>query len=424
MSVPYAKRKTGIAFVGCGYVADLYIATLENWPDTLSLKGVFDIREDRAKAFCDHYEVNRYQSFEEILADPEVEIVVNLTNPHAHYAITKAALNAGKHVYTEKPIALDLEDARELVDLAAAKGLQIVSAPSSVLGEAAQTMLKAVRDQILGKPQLVYAELDDGMIHRIGYERWVTESGAQWPAEDEFQTGCTLEHAGYALTWLVAMFGPVRRVVSFARCLETDKGPKTPPNYTTPDFSCACMEFDGGVVARMTNSIIAPHDHRFRVHCEHGHISVEETWDFVSPVRATPIPSTVWRRTLVRYGLWDGSWAVPRTQKRKIKTTRRGYSMDFSLGIADMANAISSGVPARLSGEFSLHITEVSLAIQHPDIYGVDYVPVTAPARPLSMEYGYDVSENAGVAEPVAASTSARIVSEVSTNKPVGQQRS
>ena len=85
---------------------------------------------------------------------------------------------------------------------------------------------------------------------------------------------------------------PVRRVVTTAHCLIRDKGPHTPENYATPDFSCACLDFDDGVVARLTNSIVATHDHRFRIFCEDGMLEVDETWDFKAPVRSIPVPST------------------------------------------------------------------------------------------------------------------------------------
>ena len=370
----------GIAFVGCGYVADLYVKTLENWTSTLDLKGVYDIRADRRAKFCKHYGLREYASLEEVLSDDDVTIVVNLTNPHAHYEISRQALDAGKHVYSEKPLALKLDEAEALVQQAERVERHLVSAPSSVLGEAAQTLWSAVRRQDRGKPRLVYAELDDGLVHRLGYKNWKTETGEVWPARDEFKTGCTLEHAGYVLTWLVAMFGPVQRMVSFAQCLIPEKGPDTPEDYATPDFSCATLEFKDGVVARMTNSIIAHHDHNFRIYCDNGLLSVAETWDFSAAVRSVPVADTrLKRQAEKKLGLDFGKTLKP-VRQRRLQTAKRGYQMDFALGIAEMAEAITEGRTPRLAGAFSLHITEVSLAVQHPDIYGAEYVPKSQPA--------------------------------------------
>ncbi|MCV6586986.1 MAG: Gfo/Idh/MocA family oxidoreductase [Marinibacterium sp.] len=384
---PQRTGRVGIALIGTGYVADLYQATFRNWDDSLDLRGVYDRDADRLATFAEHYGVTRYDTPEALINDPDVEIVVNLTNPDQHYEVSRRCLEAGKHVYSEKPLALELDQAEELVQMACERGLHIVSAPSSVLGEAAQTLWNALRKGSLGAPRLVYAEMDDGLVHRIGYQNWKTASGARWPAEDEFRTGCTLEHAGYALTWLVALFGPVRRVVTVAHCLIEDKGPQTPMNYQTPDYTCACLDFDNGVTARLTNSIIAPHDHHFRVFCENGTYSVEETWDFSSPVRAIPVADTRLKRQLHKlFGIDLGKRLKP-LRRRKLVSARRGYPMDFALGVAEMADAIRAGQKPRLCGAFSLHITEVSLAIQHPERFGTEYIPRSAPAPICPMDW-------------------------------------
>lgn len=378
---------TGIAYIGCGYVADLYHATMSNAEGQLVLHGVFDKEPTRSQAFSEVYGVKVYHSYDDVLKDPKVDIVVNLTNPKDHYGVSLQALRAGKHVYSEKPLALDLAEAEDLVMVAKEVGREIVCAPSSVLGEAAQTMIKAVKDRKMGEPRLVYAEIDDGQIHRIGMENWKSMAGIPWPCKDELETGCTLEHAGYVLSWLVAMFGPARRVVSFAELLIKDRGAFTPENYSTPDFSCACVEFDGGIVARITNSIVAPHDHRFRVFCDEGHLELAETWDFEAKVYAVPIPTTRLKRQLEKKLGWTGRHEIKPVRKRKIVSAKQGYHIDFMIGIVDMAQALAAGRSPRLAGEFSLHITELSLAIQYPDKFGSDYTVKSAPAKPPPMSW-------------------------------------
>src|SRR5262249_19068502 len=151
----------------------------------------------------------RYESLDELLADSRVEVVLNLTNPSSHYEVSRLTLLAGKHVYSEKPMAMRFDEAKELVELAENRRLQISSAPCSLLGETAQTMWKVLREERVGPVRLVYAELDDGLVHKMPYKLWLSESGAPWPYEDEFEVGCTVEHAGYYLTWLAAFFGPI-----------------------------------------------------------------------------------------------------------------------------------------------------------------------------------------------------------------------
>ncbi|MCH9808019.1 MAG: Gfo/Idh/MocA family oxidoreductase [Alphaproteobacteria bacterium] len=382
----------GAALVGCGYVADLYFPTFQNWREKIRLEGAYDNRPDRLGKYCTHYGLHAYTSLEEVLQDDKVSIVLNLTNPDQHYEISRRCLLAGKHVYSEKPLAMELDQSRELVELAASKGLHIASAPSTVLAPSAQAMWKALRHRTVGEPRLVYAELDDGMVHRIGYENWVTATGAKWPARDEFQTGCTLEHAGYALTWLVAMFGPVRRVVSASSCQITDKGSDTPPSYTTPDFSVACLYFDNGLCARLTNSIIAPHDHRFRVFCDDGILSVDEVWDVLEPVKESRVLTDTLSRGIKKLTGWQRTRRHTTQQPGPFNRASRGFPIDFALGPAEMADAISKGREPRLGGKFALHITEVSLAIQHPERFGADYT-VTTDCPPMApMDWGTEKS--------------------------------
>ena len=139
-----------IGVIGCGWAFDLYMA---DWARGrgLEIAGVSDLDPARLDVVCRYYGLRRYESNEALLADPDVAIVVNLTPPPCHYPVTKAALEAGKHVYSEKPLTTDLEQARELLALAEANGLYLCCAPSNVLGDTAQTLWKAVEDGAVGE---------------------------------------------------------------------------------------------------------------------------------------------------------------------------------------------------------------------------------------------------------------------------------
>jgi predicted dehydrogenase len=156
------------AIVGRGFVADYYITTLPNHPE-LKIAGAFDRNANRLVQFCKHHSVRAYECLDALLADPGVALVLNLTDPHSHYPVSSAALAAGKHVYSEKPLAMTYEDAAALVRQARAAGLTIGGAPATVLGDAAQSLWRALEDGVIGKPRLVYAEMEDGMIFR---DRW------------------------------------------------------------------------------------------------------------------------------------------------------------------------------------------------------------------------------------------------------------
>jgi predicted dehydrogenase len=306
----------------------------------------------------------------DLLADAAADIVVNLTDPENHADVTRAALLAGKHVYSEKPLAMTGADARTLRDLAADKGLRLAAAPCNVLGESAQTLWKAVRSGAIGAPRLVYAELDDGAIHRTNYREWMSPSGKAWPARGEFETGCTFEHAGYALTVLCAMFGPARRVASFSALLIAEKMTNPPLTHPAPDFSVGLIEFDHGVVARVTNSIVAPYNHRLQVIGDEGSLEVREPWDYACPVRLRGVSQGRLTRFLERR--FDGigtARAVPMARQPVMRPKRGEPTMDFARGVAELAGALRDNRPSRLDADFAVHIAEVTEMLQHPDRY-------------------------------------------------------
>jgi predicted dehydrogenase len=370
------------AIIGCGYVADLYMATLSRHPN-LRLVGVHDHDSRRLKDFSDHYRVQSYPDLRGVLAHPDVETVLNLASPRSHYELNKACLEAGKHVYSEKPLAMDSEKAAELVRLAVERGLYLAGAPCSLLGETAQTMQKALADDAVGTVRLVYANFDDGMVHQLEPTRWRSASGAPWPAKDEFETGCTYEHAGYVLSWLAAFFGPVRRVQAFASCLVRDKGfPGVP---MAPDFSVGCLEYDNGIVARVTCSIIAPTDKSLVIVGDRGVLHTENVRNDAAPVYLQRLPPNRivnaigerWKNLrgraeyLLRVPFSLGGWRLERrypfARKPQFRSAGGNKPVDFLRGPAEMAAAIREGRPCRLSPELALHMTELIETLQYPE---------------------------------------------------------
>lgn len=348
---------TAVGLVGCGFVADLYMRSFALYPD-IAVAAAHDSDGDRLSAFAAHWSVPGHGDFDAFLAAlPPDAIILNLTNPDAHFTVNKACLEAGRHVWCEKPLAMTLDEAQALKTLADDAGLMLASAPASVLGEAAQVLLREIRNGTAGQVRLIYAELDDGFIPQAPYRDWVSESGAPWPAEDEFHVGCTLEHAGYYLTWLIAAFGPVRRVVAASAELLPDK----PGGNGTPDFSVATLFFHGGEVARLTCSITAPHDHRIRVIGDKGVLTVKEAWNNAAPVQFH-------KRLRLRRRLLE----MPIGRRCRVtgpthpQVSRKGAAaMNFALGPAEMLNALAEGRTCRMSNDFALHLTEVTLAIQN-----------------------------------------------------------
>lgn len=349
------------AFLGCGYVANMYRLTLSMHPN-LKLVGVCDAERSRAENMARLTGAQCFESLDAVLSDPSIDTVVNLSSPLSHYETTRRCLLAGKHVYTEKPLAMDLQHAKELALLADEKGLMLCSAPCTLMSESAQTLWHAVRRQAVGAVRLVYAEMEDGMVARAPVRSWINEAGTPWPFVNEFETGCTVEHAGYVLTWLVAMFGPAVSVTAFADTLMPEK---IPGQLLAPadDYSVACIKFASGVVARMTNGIYAEHDHRMQLFGDDGVLTVEDPRSDQSPV--TLQRYYVLRR---RRALWPWKKKVPLLSppgRRRMVKYRGSQTRDFCRLLADMAMALREKRSPYMGAQFALHITELTLACQN-----------------------------------------------------------
>jgi hypothetical protein len=291
--------------------------------------------------------------------------------------------------------------ALELAALAERKKLMLGSAPCSVLSETAQTVWKVLRDGVIGKVRLVYANFDDGMIApNQSPWLWKSGSGVPWPAKDEFEVGCTYEHAGYVLTWLAAFFGPARRVTSFASCQIPDKG--IPVDAMAPDFTVGCIEYSEGVVARVTCGLVAPRDKSLTVIGDEGVLFVGNVRNDVGPVYLRRSKRGRLQSMFASRTNWLHRWLEARVQwpgcdvlfQRRIPLVRkpcgrlvgRGKPVDFLRGPAEMAEANRRNRPCRLSALFATHIVELVEALQFPDRIGHQKTLTTSfpPIEPLS----------------------------------------
>lgn len=393
-----------VGIVGCGYVFDHYMATWSRHHN-LTLCGVYDRDRARLAVVERAYGLTAFDSLEAMLADPSIEMIVNLTSVESHVEVTRAALDAGKHVYSEKPLTTDLSAALELVQLASDRGVALSAAPSNTLGDTAQTMWKAVRDGAAGHVRIAYAEFDDNPVYLMHPETWRSRTGAPWPFLDEYRQGCTHEHAGYHLSWLCAMFGPVESLTAFSKQVHPDKTDYALDPPDTPDFSVACLVFCSGVVARITCSIGAPLDHRMRVIGDRGMITADTYRHYRCPVyveQFTPLTLNARKARSVRrssslqrlFGV--GGRRVPlvrndppgatadtdhgRLGLRGLVTAAKQRELglqDKCLGIAELADAVESPRPYFPQPDFTLHVTELTLAIQSAGTDGGPFRPTT-----------------------------------------------
>ncbi len=368
------KKKVNVGIVGCGFVVDYYLDTIFNYPE-INLVGVTDIINERSDKVSAHYKVPAFKSAKELIVQNDLDILVNLTDPHNHFEVTKLAFEHGIHVYSEKPITMDINEVKSLFDMAERKGLFLSTAPCNLLSSSAQTLLQAIKNNKIGKVRLAYAEMDDGPVHLMNPEKWKSKMGVHWPIKDEFEVGCTLEHIGYVSSWLIAMFGRVEEITAFSDCLVPHKCADLIEPVDSPDFSIAILKHRSGVVSRVTSGIMAPKNRSLQVIGDKGVLSVEDTWDNYCPVKYeeySSIKLKAKRKTYISknpiarmiFGLGKKT-IKPIKRKRSINPFHNNMEMDFCLGIADLGKAILTGGQPTFDNEFSYHINEVSLHTQY-----------------------------------------------------------
>ncbi|HEV7217144.1 MAG TPA: Gfo/Idh/MocA family oxidoreductase [Chloroflexota bacterium] len=346
-----------VAVVGCGNIAGQYARTLQPYPEIV-LCGATDIDPQRAQEYVAKYGGVAYPDLAALLADDSVDVVLNLTIHTAHVAVTTAALEAGKHVHSEKPLALTYADARGLVELAERRGLRLSCSPITFLGEAQQTAWKVIREGQLGTIRLVYAEVNWGRI-----ESW-------HPAPAPFyEVGPLFDVGVYPLTILTAIFGPARRATAFGTVLHADRVGKTgvPFHIATPDFVVAALELAGGPVVRLTTDFYVSQQSKqkgIEFHGDDGSLYLESWQSFNAAVEFAPFGKP--------YS------AVPLLQE-PYKGTEWGRA------VVELLHAIAEQRPQRASGAQAAHVVEILNAIDGSLKRGgpVDITSSFKPPQPM-----------------------------------------
>jgi len=337
-------KPLAVGVIGCGTVSAPYLRNMTASP-LLNVVACADEVPERARARASEFGVPKACSVEELLADPTVDLVVNLTIPTAHAGVNLAALAAGKHVYCEKPLATTREDGRRVVEVAQANGLMVACAPDTVLGAGIQTCLRLLQKRELGEPLAA-----SGFVLGRGPENWHPN-----PAFFYQPGGGPLFDMGpYYVTTLVCLLGPVRQVTGMAKILYPERKPDTGPHkgetfkVTTPTFVAGVIEFESGAQATLVTSYgiwgtDLPH---LQLYCSDGILGVPDPNTFGGPVKVRSNDEEGgWREVPLRYHHTD-----PRKDHR-------------GLGVAETALAIRRGRPPRLSGELAYHVLDVMESI-------------------------------------------------------------
>jgi predicted dehydrogenase len=349
-----------VGVVGCGVISHHYAQNAEAF-DSYEIVACADLDEAAAERFADTFSV-RAVPVAELVAAPDLDVVLNLTPPNAHVSVTSLALRAGKHVYSEKPLATTPAAARKLVAEAARRGLRIACAPDIFLGSAYQAGRALLDEGAIGEPLSVSAAMLVG-----GQSTW-------HPNPDIFfadGAGPLLDMGPYYLTAIVALLGPVIRVAGFASTRVADRrieiGPRAGEPFTaeTPTHTAALLELASGVTANLVASFEAPGQYvcDLVVHGTHGVLSLPDPNGFDGPVRLRAD----------RQGWTDVTFET------------RGGRDARGIGLHELAEAIADRRPHRASGELACHVVDVARSILAAARKGKTLDVATTVERPLAM---------------------------------------
>ncbi len=329
-----------IGIIGCGNISTIYLKNLPTFAG-LSVVGCADLLPERAQAQAAAHNVGWAGTVEDMLARADVDLVVNLTIPAVHAAVSRMALEAGKHVYSEKPVAINREDGQALVALAEARGLRIGGAPDTFLGGGLQTCRKLIDDGVIGQPVAATAFM---MGH--GPETWHPDPAFFY----EVGAGPLFDMGPYYITALVNLLGSVERVSAAARISFPERVITSEPHagevihVKTPTHVVANMDMAGGALATMITSfdVWGSQVPRIEVYGSEATLGVPDPNTFGGPVLLRKAGEKTFTELPLAYGYTANS---------------RG------LGVADMADAIRSGRPTRASGALTYHVLDTMQTI-------------------------------------------------------------
>jgi len=331
-------KKINVAIVGCGNISGIYLTNLTQRFRNVNVYAVSDLVEANVKAKAEEFGIERIMTFEEIIADPNVEIVLNLTTPPIHYSLCKKALEAGKNVYVEKPLSLKYEEGKELVTLAEKKGLLLGCAPDTFLGAGIQTCRRIIDEGILGD---IIGATAFMMCH--GHESW--HPGPEFYYK--MGGGPMFDMGPYYLTALVNMIGSVDSVTGMTAISMPTRTITSQPKYgqtievEVPTHVNGLLRFSNGAIGNIVTSFdVWGH--------KHPHIEIHGTRGSM----IVPDPNNFGGEVLVKQH-FDTDFK-PYPLLTKDSTNSRG------IGLSDMAQALLEGRKNhRANGKLALHVLEI-----------------------------------------------------------------
>jgi predicted dehydrogenase len=358
-----------LGVIGCGSISEAYLQNLTASRE-VEVAACADVLPDRAAARAAQFHVGKACSPAEVLADREIDLIVNLTVPTSHFEITLAALRAGKHVWSEKPLAMDREQSRALVNEATDRGLQLGCAPDTVLGAGLQTCRKLLDQGLIGVPMAASA-----FLFNQGPERWHPDPAFLYQPG----AGPLWDVGIYYLTALVSLLGPVRRVAAFGRILYPERmigsGPRAGETFSvgTDTYVSCILEFDSGALANLvaTFGIWGADLPQLQIYGSDGVLNAPDPNTFGGPISANLHPDGLgWRDIPL-----SGGDAGPHLNRRGI-------------GVIDVVRALAERRPPRASGDLAHHVLDVMQSVADSTTSGRHVELTSTCERPAPLLAG------------------------------------
>ena len=363
------------AIIGCGNISSIYIENAQKW-DVLDLVACANRTWPRAQEQAEKFSVPKAMQINEVLADAEIELVINLTTPDVHAEIGLAALRAGKSVYNEKPLAISRADARLMLEEANARDLRVGCAPDTFLGGGLQTCRQLLDAGEIGTPVAANASM-----FILGPEAWHPDPAFLY----QVGAGPLFDVGPYYLTALISVLGPVHRVTGSARTTYAERrigsGPKQGQKFAveTPTHIVSVLDFVDGPVATLTTSFdvavsagtaINLYDvggALLEIQGTKGTLSMPDPNMFGGPVRIRSLGKSEWREIPISHAHTENSRAI---------------------GAADMAYAIRTGRAHRANGEMAFHVLDVMHSVLEASSQGKHIEPQSSCERPVPLPSG------------------------------------
>ena len=360
-----------LGIVGCGNISDIYLKNLTAVFENTTVCAVCDLDDAKATAQAQKYHIEKVLTLDEMLADPEIDIVLNITTPKTHYDICKKVLLAGKHVYVEKPLSVSYSEGKELLSIAKERSLYIGGAPDTFLGAGLQTAINLINSGVIGKP--------------IGGAAYMMCSGHEsWHPSPEFYYdiggGPLFDMGPYYITALVRLLGPVKSVYAvgtraFAERTVTSKpksGNKIPVKVDTHNVGILSFE-NGAVVTLVTSFDVVAHTMpNIEIYGTEGSIKV-------------PDPNTFGGSVLLATREKQQFTDVPLISK--YSENSRG------IGIAEMVLAISESRTNNASGELALHVLEIMEAFVKSSESRTPVFIESLPSPEIALDWNVEIGE-------------------------------